>query len=778
MPAAAPAPSFTRTPAGLRCTRAGTLIDLVWYGDGLVRVRAWRGGEPPAGTPMVVVAKPLNAVALTITEQDGALTAAGPGATVRIAADGTLRFAVPDGRVVLVEAVGGRAFPANALGRRGIPHGCAQRWKLTLDESLYGLGQHQDGRLDWRGRSCTLLQSNDVVAVPFLWSTAGWGILWDNGGHTVFADDAAGMRLASDAAAGVDYCVVLGATPARLIAGYRALTGRASLLPRWALGFWQSRERYKTAVELRETVAEFRRRGLPLDVIVQDWQWWGGNERWSSMEVDTAGFGDFAGAIAAIHGDDVRVLASIWPIIGADCALAKTFAAAGQLFDARTWNGGRIYDAWDPAARATYWAAAKRGLWDIGVDGWWMDATEPEWGDGHDPLDCHAKALADHDSAAGPLAPILNTYVLATCAGVDEGQQAAAPARRTCILTRSGFAGQQRHGAITWSGDITASWDCLRRQVAAGLDFCMAGVPWWTTDAGAFFITQRGGVFGKEANRDPAYRELYLRWMQWAAVCPIMRSHGTETEREPWFFGAPGEWSYDGLVDALALRYRLLPYLEALHGESGHRDGTPMRPLAYDFPGDRRARRVADQLMLGPALMACPMLRPVRHAAPDEPCVEPEREAWLPTGRWRDFWTGAVYEGGRVQRLAAPLGRLPLLLRAGAILPLGPRRTWTGDQPGAPVELRIAAGADGACDLYEDAGDGDGWTRGECAWIPLRWDDGRRRLTIGARQGGFPGLRAERRFRIVVVREGRGCGLAEDGEVAVTYTGRELAVAL
>lgn len=767
-------------PAGLRAQRAGQCVELTWYAPHILRVRAAPGRRLPPDRDLALVARPDPRVRFRLRRGPDGTELRSSRLRVRLRADGGLDFADRAGRPLLREDEAGRSFPANALGRRDLPRGCAQRWLPAWGEALYGLGQHQDGRLDWRGRACELLQSNCTVAVPFLWSTGGWGLLWNSAAHSRFSDGSTGMELSAEAATALDYCLVADPRPDALVAGYRLLTGAAPLLPRWALGFWQSRERYRSAGELAATVEEFRRRRLPLDVIVQDWCWWGGEERWSSMEVDPA-FGDLAAATARIRRAGAHTMISIWPMVGPRTALARALRRAGGLFRTRdTFNRALIYDPHLPAARDLYWKHAERGLWRQGVDGWWMDGTEPEFGDVHRPLRNKARALADRDSAAGPQALVLNAYSLATTGGVHAHQRAADPSRRVCILTRSAFSGQQRHAAITWSGDISASWECLRRQVAAGLDFCMSGIPWWTTDAGAFFThrPQDGARFPADAKADPAYRELYLRWMQWAALCPVMRSHGTQTEREPWFYGGPGHWCYDGLAGALRLRYRLLPYLEALMAQAAFAHGTPMRGLAMDFGADPRAHRIADQFMLGPALLACPLLHPVRHAAPGEPCGGPWREAWLPEGAWTDFWTGRRLAGGGRQRLEAPLARIPLLLRAGSILPLGPDRQHSGEDPHAPLELRIAPGADGAFALYEDAGDGYGYERGQRAWIPLAWDARARVLTIGARRGRWPGMPARRVFRAALAGPAA-CGLEPARRCReVEWRGRELRLRL
>jgi alpha-D-xyloside xylohydrolase len=407
-----------------------------------------------------------------------------------------------------------------------------------------------------------------------------------------------------------------------VIRGYRRLTGAAPLMPLWAFGYWQSKERYQSAKELESVVAEYRRRNIPLDVIVQDWCYWGDwskKQYWSGMFVDEEQFGDLGGAIRRIHRQGAKVMISIWPTLGPATKICRELKKRGHMFDFDSWCGAFLYDAFAPAAREIYWRHVRDGLLKpLDVDAWWMDATEPEFAaeGSFDPVTNRLAALKQRDTAAGPWRRVLNAYGLVHTGGVYRGQRAATDRKRVLILTRSAFAGQQRHGAATWSGDIGASWHVFAEHIPAGLNFCAAGIPYWTTDCGAFFVEHRGGRF-PEGVKDPAYRELYLRWFQYSTFCPIMRSHGTQTPREVWQFGQPGELIHDALVEFVRLRTRLVPYLYSVAATST----TPMRALAFDWPNDRRAANVPDQFMCGPALMVAPMTQPVAHVAALPECV-------------------------------------------------------------------------------------------------------------------------------------------------------------
>ncbi|NOZ57375.1 MAG: DUF4968 domain-containing protein, partial [Calditrichaeota bacterium] len=515
---------------------------------------------------------------------------------VRIDSDGHVHFARPDGREVLHET-GTELEPAEVSGER-VYH-VRQVFRVPADQALYGLGQHQDGVMNYRGHDVTLVQENRIVAVPFLSSSAGWGILWENYSKTKFHDGEDGTWLWSEVGDGVDYTFILGDNLDDVIAGYRRLTGKAPLFGRWAYGYWQSKERYRSQHEIISVAQEYRRRRVPLDNIVQDWQYWG-EHGWNALEFDRRFFPDPKAMIDSLHALHTHVMISVWPVFDSTTAVWEDFKRHNFLCRKPDGSYTRLYDAYNPAARALYWDWLNRKLFSIGIDAWWLDATEPEFqGATLDEIAENAKAMGRH--YLGTWARYLNAYSLMTCKGVYEHQRATTDRKRVFILTRSAYGGQQRYAAATWSGDITASWDVLRKQISAGLNFCLSGLPYWSMDIGAFVPNNPLGC------RDEAYRELYVRWFQFGAFCPIFRSHGTGTPREVWQFGDKGDWAYEALVKMDRLRYRLLPTIYSLAWKVTSDDYTLMRALAFDFPHDPRALNEDREFLFGPSLLVAPV---------------------------------------------------------------------------------------------------------------------------------------------------------------------------
>lgn len=562
----------------------------------------------------------------------------------------------------------------------------------------------------------------------------------------------------SEVADALDYYVLAGPEPDEIIASYRDLTGQAPLLPRWALGYWQCKERYASQAELLEVLSEYRRRGLPLDGIIQDWFYWA-PAPWGSHHFDPVRYPDPRGMMQAVHDQHAHIIISVWAKFAPGSANRAELEAKGLLLAGT--GDDLYYDPFNPLGRQVYWrqmrdelfsTRARSGLRAPGVDGWWLDASEPEtdawfrWSE-TDGVRCFL----------GPAARFLNAYPLMHTTGVYQGQRATTSDKRVFILTRSAWAGQQRNAAVTWSGDIFGDWQTLRDQIPAGLNFCLSGIPYWNTDIGGF-------ISGDPAT--PEYRELFVRWFQFGAFCPMFRVHGTSHPKEMWRFGAETERilaRYD------ALRYRLLPYLYSLAWRVTHEGYTLMRGLVMDFRGDPRVYDLRDQFMFGPALLVNPVTTPGAQ----------ERRVYLPRGGlWTDFWSGAACPGGRTVDAPAPLDTLPLFVRAGSILPLGPQLQYAAEKPENPVELRVYAGADGAFTLYEDQGDGYAYEKGVYATIPMTYTEASKTLTLGARRGAFPGMLARRTFHVVWVRPGHGVGLEPEAspDAVVQYDGGAVTV--
>ncbi len=636
------------------------------------------------------------------------------------------------------------------------------RLEFAPDEAVYGLGQHEEGFLNYRGRSQDLYQQNMKVAVPVIVSTRGYAIVWDSFSVARFTDGTDGATFRTDVDDELDYYVILGPEFDAIIGSIRSLTGHVPMLPRWALGYIQSKERYTDQQELLDVVRQLRRRDIPIDAIVQDWKTWPG-ELWGQKSFDPERFPDPGGLCNELHDNNVRLMVSIWPNLQGDGPNHIEMRERGFLLGDDSTVNARL-----PGARTLYWEQADRGYFSHGVDAWWADCTEPfeaDWKGAVRPGKEEQLAI-NVDEQKKYLDPeYVSAYSLLHTQGIYEGQRAADDSKRVVVLTRSSSLGQQRYGAVTWSGDISATWLVLRHQIADGLNFCLTGNPRWNFDIGAFFVGSRDELWFWKGDfpggvDDLGYRELYVRWLQVGTFLPLMRSHGTETPREPWHFGRPGDEAYDTILDFIRLRYRLLPYLYTLHAWETSRAYTSMRALAFDFRHDPRCYDVDDQFMLGPALLVCPVTEPMWFGPRSEPLSGGHtRRVYLPAGTdWYDFWSGNRYDGGQFVDADAALHIMPLFVRAGSILPLGPVVEHTAASADGPLEIRVYPGAEGVLELYDDAGDGYGYEHGEHSTTLLQWDDDRATLTISARAGSYPAMPPTRVASVVAVKAGHGVG--------------------
>jgi alpha-D-xyloside xylohydrolase len=587
------------------------------------------------------------------------------------------------------------------------------------------------------------------------------------------------LTFTSDVGRAVDYYFVTGASQDEVIGGYRALTGKAVMMPRWAYGFWQSRQRYTTQKELLDVVAEYRKRRIPLDNIVMDWFYWK-EDSWGSHQFDKTRFPDPKGMLEKVHAQNARFMISVWPKFYPTTDNYKELDAAGFMYrgnveaGALDWVGpgykNSFYDPYSKAARDIYWRQLNENLNVLGIDAWWMDATEPDL---HSNLDIDSIKARIGPTAMGPAENFFNSYPLVHTGGVYEGSRQVSPDKRVFILTRSGFAGLQRHAAAVWSGDIASRWDDLYNQISAGVSVGYAGLPNWTFDIGGFANEARYSTSKPAAADLEEWRELNLRWFQFGAFAPIFRSHGEFPFREIYNLAPQntkeGSEVYDSLVWHDKLRYRLLPYTYTVAADTFHRDGTIMRGLAMDFADDVAARDVRDEYLFGKAFLVAPVYK---HKARS-------RQVYLPAGAaWYDFHSGAQHAGGESVEAAAPLNRMPLYVRAGSIVPVGPDIQYSGESPGAPITLFVFTGTDGSFDYYEDDGVSYGYERGEFARIPLRYDADKGTLTIGARSGSFPGMPETRTFKVRWIKAGGKAPAELDAaaDTSVEYKGAEVTV--
>jgi len=623
-------------------------------------------------------------------------------------------------------------------------------------EGLYGLGQHQAGVWNYRGESVDISQDNSNISIPLLVSSKGYGIFWNNDSRSRFNNRFANyMYITSEVADNIDYYFFYGPELDQIIAAYRELTGAAPMFGKWAYGFWQCKNRYKSQEEILGIARKYRELHIPADNIVQDWFWW--NRK--GEHVFNKNYPDPKGMVDQLHKDNFHLMISVWPFFEPGSAVYDDMEKRGWFVDKFKFakppyhtSGMAVYDATNPEARKYYWQLMDKALFNIGIDAWWLDTTEPETEGQEDNI------LLHHKLAIGSGDRYVNIYPLMTTGAVYDGQRSASDKKRVFILSRSAFAGDQRYGVTAWSGDINSDFLTFARQIPAGLNFAVSGLPYWTTDIGGF-------VTGDPD--DPAYRELFVRWFQFGTFSPILRVHGTRKtdQNELWSYGPDAQKI---LTNFDRLRYRLLPYIYSLAWKTTSESYTPMRPLVMDFRTDVRAQNTGDQFMFGPAFLVNPVTEPAATA----------RNLYLPQSKWYDFWTGSAVTGGRTITADAPLERLPLYVRAGSILPLGPDEEWSTEKPADPIELRIYRGADGDFTLYEDENDTYNYEKGAYATIPLHWDDARQALTIGDRQGQFPGMLESRTFRIVFVSENHGIGVdpSAQPDKTVPYSGKQVAV--
>jgi alpha-D-xyloside xylohydrolase len=687
-------------------------------------------------------------------------------------ATGAVSFFDPAGHLLLQEAAEGRKIaPATVAG--ATVTSCAQSFETTPDEGIYGLGQHQRGAWNYNsGGSVRLAQANMDVGVPVITSSKGYMLLWDNPAVTTISSSAgdsnAGgkvLRWSSEAGKAIDYYFCYGdGTIDAAMKAYRHLTGDAPLMPKWELGFWQCKERYASQDELLGVAKKLRELKVPVDGIIQDWQYWPpGTNTWGSHLFDPARYPDPVAMFKELHAMNYHTLISVWAKFDLGSDNSKELNAVGGMFPQVTSYAfppghGQWYDPFAAVGRQTYWKQMRDELFSKGVDGWWLDAPEPEIG---------GMGFRNYTTPVGPGYEVYNAYPLMHSMGIYQGQRAATDQKRVVILTRSAYAGQQRNSAITWSGDIQGTWQVLKNQIPAGLNFSMSGIPYWNTDTGGFFGNRAAGN-GRPDN--PQYDELFSRWFQFSAFCPMFRVHGSyglNPGKEFWRFP---ENTQQVLRTYLDLRYRLLPYLYSTAWQVTSEGSPFMRPLVVDFAKDPQVIGIGEQYLFGPAIMVTPVT-----TAGATNC-----SVYLPAvgAPWYNFWTGETSPAGQRVEAAAPVETLPLFVKPGSIVPMGPFLQYSSEKPADPIELRIYRGANGKFTLYEDQGDTYDYEKGKYATIPISWDDAKRTLEIGTRTGDFPGMLKERTFNVVWVSENHGAGISttEKPDAVVHYSGKAVKV--
>jgi alpha-D-xyloside xylohydrolase len=926
--------TYARLENGVQFRANGITKNVLFYGPTTVRVNANLGENHWKHPSIVVVSQP-EELAFQVDDSDDALILTSQD--LKITADKRT------GALAFYDTVSGKLFTKERADHperikeieisEAPTYEVENAFTLKPEEGIYGFGFVGQEETNRRGKFLRLIQTNVGIVIPLMISSERYGIMWDTYSIMTFKDDASGATLwAESAPGGVDYYFMAGDNLDEVIADYRHLTGDAPMYPRQAFGLFMSKERYPTQKRIVDVARTFREKGFPLDYIVQDWQYWGSDKdgTWSGMIWNKERYPDPKGMIKAIHDLNLKLMISIWPSVGDETPLAHELDEYGLRFMKPVhWISGkaRVYDAFSEKAREIYFKHLKKGLLDKGVDALWMDGTEVEF-----TTACwNADEVARDIKAAGPNAMgdfsrYLNPYTLMTTKGTYEGQRATSD-QRVFTLTRSAWTGAQRYAAASWSGDIFASWKTLQEQISGGVNVTMAGNPYWTQDTGGFFVNDFPG--GQD---DPVYQELFTRWFQYAAFNPIMRIHGTSIEREPYIFADKNPEMYDALLDAVHLRYRLLPYIYSLSWKVTSEAYTLMRGLVMDFPDDAETRGIDDEFMFGPSFLVHPVTRAmynvglppaqtipgaylrtpegqpglavqyfegmnfetpagdavdatVDHRWPGPPLADPPpgldgfeyfsarwegtitapedgeyeigfevddgarlwldgklvaqewsqsasryrsakvtlqedqrvavkleyfqgglervlRLAWrtpgqfralasneaaldnsmttyLPRGAdWYDFWTNERFTGGRTVEKNCPLNVLPLYVRAGTIVPMGPAVQYATEKPDAPYEIRIYPGADAKFTIYEDDNETYAYERGQRATYDLAWNDATRTLSIGTRNGSFPGMVADRTLNIVLAADARNAGFTETllDAKSVTYAGQPLDV--
>jgi alpha-D-xyloside xylohydrolase len=759
---------------GAQFTIDGGTLRVQFWSPEVVRVTYVEGAQLPTNKSLTVVASPAK-VKLTQRENGDAFTLASANIKVKIDKQtGAVSFFDSTDHALLRETPGGRGVkPATVAGSAVTSY--SQSFDTASDEGIYGLGQHQRGVWDYAGGSggsVRLAQANTDVGVPVMTSSKGYMLFWDNPAVTTISSSDAGdsnkggkiLRWSSEFGRAIDYYFCYGnGTIDTALEAYRHLTGDAPLMPKWELGFWQCKERYASQEELLGVAKKMRDLKVPVDGIIQDWQYWPpGTNTWGSHLFDTNRYPDAAGMFQELHDMHFHTLISVWAKFDVGSANSEELNAVGGMFPQITTyvfppGHGQWYDPFSVAGRQTYWKQMRDKLFAKGVDGWWLDAPEPE---------INGMGFRTYTTPMGPGYTVYNAYPLMHSMGIYQGQRATTDKKRVVILTRSAYAGQQRNSAITWSGDIQGTWQVLRAQIPAGLNFSLSGIPYWNTDTGGFFGNRSAGN-GNPGN--PEYQELFSRWYQFSAFCPMFRVHGSyglNPGKEFWRFD---EKTQETMRTYLNLRYRLLPYLYSVAWDVTENGSTFMRPLVMDFPQDPQVREIGNQYSFGPAIM----VTPVTSAGATNQSV------YLPiaNGPWYNFWTGATSPGGQRIDATAPVETLPLFVRPGSILPMGPLLQYSSEKPADPIELRIYPGASGKFTLYEDEGDGYNYEKKVYATIPLEWNEAKKALTIGKRSGNFPGMLKERTFHVVFVSPGHGIGNSETpADAVIHYDGKAVVV--
>jgi alpha-D-xyloside xylohydrolase len=769
------AQKFNRTSYGVKASIKDQNLEVQFFGDKLVRVIKFPVGNTFVKESLSVIKKP-ETVVLNVKQLKNVLTLKSRSLQVNIdLTSGNISFANLDGENLFKET--STQFTAIKDLDQNSYH-VKQSFGLDKDEVIYGLGQQQTAQINQRNQTVFMRQRALHASIPFIQSVKGYGMFWDNYSPTTFKDTLNVTSFDSEVGDGVDYYFMYGKTGDKVIAQMRELTGQAPMYPLWTFGFWQSRERYKSQKETVGVVEEYRRLGVPLDGIIQDWQYWGPDSNWNAMKFENPLFPNGKAMIDQTKKLNAHTMISVWASFGPKTTQFKELQAKKMLLNFETWpaNAGvKPYDPYNPQARNIYWDYMNKGLFSLGIDTWWLDSTEP------DHLNIKESDF-DQPTYLGSFRKFRNAFPLQSNKGVYENQRATSSDKRVYLLTRSAFAGQQRYAANTWSGDVVANWDVFQKQIPTGLNFSLSGIPYWNTDIGGFFLWDFKGEV-----RNKAYHELYTRWFQYGTFTPMTRSHGSGVEKEIYKFGKRGTWAFDSEEKYINLRYRMLPYLYATAWNVTNNSGSFLRPLFMDFNADKKVQEISNQYLFGKSFMVAPVVKPmyVKTSGPKyDNAVEDfskvkTQPVYLPAGiAWYDFWTGEKLNGGQIVNKEVPIDIMPIYLKAGTILPLAEKVQYATEKKWDNLELRIYAGANGEFILYEDENDNYNYEKGMRTTIKIKWNNQARTLTIDSRKGSFPGMLTNRNFNIVMVNQTNGKGVEDGGKYdkVIKYSGKAIVI--
>ena len=792
------AQNYQKTSSGIKTTVNAVDIEIQFFAPAVARVIKSPEGVAYEKQSLSVIAKP-EKVNFKADMQDNKIVLNTSELSVSVdTGTGIVSYFSKDGKSLLAEKSGMQFIDFDDAGTK--TYQVYQPFILDKEEAIYGLGQLQNGKMIQRNMTKNLIQGNVEDVSPFFQSTKGYGVFWDNYSPTLFTDNEVETSFRSEVGDCVDYYFMYGKNADGVIAQVRNLTGQAPMFPLWTYGYWQSKERYKSQEEVVDVVRKYRELGIPLDGIIQDWQYWGHNYLWNAMDFQNPTFNNPQKMIEDVHAMNAHMAISIWSSFGPMTKPYRELDKKGMLFNFTTWpqsgleswppnmeypSGVRVYDAYNPEARDIYWKYLNDRIFKLGMDAWWMDSTEP------DHLDWKPEDM-DTKTYLGSFRKVRNAYPLMTVGGVYDHQRAVTSDKRVFILTRSGFLGQQRYGANVWSGDVASTWESFRNQIPAGLNFSLCGMPHWNSDIGGFFAGHYNKSWNDDsASKNPLYQELYVRWLQFGTFNPMMRSHGTDVYREIYKFGKKGEPVYDAIEKMIGLRYSLLPYIYSTSWEVSNRQSSFMRALMMDFVDDRKVWDINDEYMFGKSILVAP----ITHAqyTPEAVVKVSEEEGWnrdgakktktdvavdfretkstniyLPAGTlWYDFWTNEKHEGGKEITKETTLDVIPLYVKAGSIIPVGPQVQYATEKPWSHLELKVYAGANGNFILYEDEFDNYNYEKGVYTEIPISWNNTSRKLTIGARKGAYEGMLKNRKFTVTL----------QDGtQKNVDYNGKAISV--